>query len=193
MKELIELFEARRRALDVPYAVATVLRVEGSSYRRPGARMLISVNGRVAGSVSGGCLERAVIAEGQRALLDGAARLLYFDTTDQDDLAFGSNLGCQGKIWIGIEVLAAGEFWPLEKIVESVRRRRKPAAVITKIDGSGRSLRYESSAVFPDFFDDDAALRWDIAAVLQTRKTRFVGAEMVGSHLTEWMGPPVML
>lgn len=193
MKELIELFEARRRALDVPYAVATVLRVEGSSYRRPGARMLISVNGRVAGSVSGGCLERAVIAEGQRALLDGAARLLSFDTTDQDDFAMGSNLGCQGKIWIGIEVLSAGAFWPLEKIVETIRRRRKPAAVVTKIGGSEESVSYESSAIFVDSFDDNARLRWEVASVLKTRKTVFVGTETVGSHLIEWLGPPVAL
>jgi xanthine dehydrogenase accessory factor len=197
MKELIELFEARRRAMDVPYAVATVLRVEGSSYRRPGARMLISVNGRVAGSVSGGCLEKAVIGQGQQALFDGKARLLSFDTTDQDDLAYGSSLGCQGKIWIGVEVLAAGKVWSLEKIVETVRRRREPAAIITEIGGSAESVTCESNAVFEDTVPDDeslsASLRGDVAEVLGTRKTRFVGAETVGSHLIEWLGPPVAL
>jgi len=147
MKELIELFEARRRAMDVPYAVATVLRVEGSSYRRPGARMLVSVNGRIAGSVSGGCLEKAVIGEGQQALFDGKARLLSFDTTDQDDLAFGSSLGCEGKIWIGIEVLAAGTVWGLEKIVENVRHRREAAAIITKIGGNRDSVTFDSMAI----------------------------------------------
>jgi xanthine dehydrogenase accessory factor len=64
VKELFELIEAWRPARGLPHVVATVLRVEGSSYRRPGARMLMNVHGRVAGSVSGGCLEKAVVDRG---------------------------------------------------------------------------------------------------------------------------------
>ncbi|HSI84423.1 MAG TPA: XdhC family protein, partial [Candidatus Methylacidiphilales bacterium] len=131
MKEITELFKARQQAPGVPHAVATVLRVEGSSYRRPGARMLVNIHGRVAGSVSGGCLERSVIAQAQKAIADNRMQLIMFDTTDQDDLAFGSSLGCQGKIWIGIEVLKAGQEWGLDSLVRNVRERREPAALLT--------------------------------------------------------------
>src|SRR4051812_46732003 len=117
MKELLELVEARRHAPDENAAIATVLRVEGSSYRRPGARMLVNRHGRVAGSVSGGCLEQGVIDAAREALHDGQSRLLAFDTTEPGDVLFGSGLGCQGKIWIGIEVLQPREEWPLADMV----------------------------------------------------------------------------
>ncbi len=188
MKELIELVEARARAIQVPHVVATVLRVEGSSYRRPGARMLIDINGRVAGSVSGGCLEKAVVSQGRAALLDGRARLLSFDTTDQDDLAFGSSLGCFGKIWIGLEVMPAGQPWPLENIVREIRRRREPATLVTRIEGTAKDARFASKAVFAGL---DGPLREEIAEVLRTRKPLFVGDETMGSALVEWLGPPV--
>jgi xanthine dehydrogenase accessory factor len=196
MKELLELFESRRRAMHVPHAVATVLRVEGSSYRRPGARMLINAHGRVAGSISGGCLEKNVIAQGQRALLDGTARLLPFDTTDSEDLAFGSSLGCQGKIWIGIEVLSPRQPWLLEKIVDHVRQRRRAAALITTISESARKAFFETTALFAGSIEAstaDPALQEEAFAVLENRKSRFVGNEMNGGHVVEWLGPPISL
>ena len=161
--------------MQVPHAVATVLRVEGSSYRRPGARMLIDVHGRVAGSVSGGCLEKSVVAQGQAALSDGRARLLSFDTTDQDDLAFGTSLGCEGKIWIGLEVLPAGEPWPLEAVVRDVRRQRQPAALVTEIHGEKENVQFHSGAVFAGSGVESAlssGKRWrnEIAEVLRVRK-----------------------
>jgi xanthine dehydrogenase accessory factor len=197
VKELIELFEARKRAPEVPHAVATVLRVEGSSYRRPGARMLVDVHGRVGGSVSGGCLERNVISEAKAVLLDGRARLLAFDTTDQDDLAFGTSLGCLGKIWIGIEVLPANRPWPFEKLVGEIRQQRRPAALLTRIFDNEAGIRFESTALFasptansPDFSE---MLCGEIEDVFRQKKSRFVGKKMHGSTLIEWLEPPVAL
>jgi xanthine dehydrogenase accessory factor len=196
MKELLELINARRRAPGVPYAVATVLRVEGSSYRRPGARMLVNIHGRVAGSVSGGCLERNVVAQGQHALLDGEARIFSFDTTDLDDISFGTSLGCHGKIWIGLEVLAPRCDWPLEQVVDEVRRRRKPAALITHTFEAGRSVRFKTHANFGDGVDEKlppAGTSDDVTQVLRTRKSRFLDLGGSGSVLVEWLGPPLSL
>ncbi len=197
MKELFELVEARRRAPHVPYAVATVLRVEGSSYRRPGARMLINAHGRVAGSISGGCLEKRVITDGQLALLDGRPRLLSFDTTDQDDLALGASLGCQGKIWIGLEVLPAHSPWLLENLAKQVGRRRSPVVLVTEILGDPSSVHFNSMMVRAESNDEAPSLvtvgRDDIAEVIHRRKTRFVGDEIFGSALVEWVAPPLSL
>jgi xanthine dehydrogenase accessory factor len=198
MKELTELLEAWRKAPKVPHAVATVLRVEGSSYRRPGARMLVDVHGRVAGSVSGGCLERKVISEAQQALSDNRMRLMTFDTTDQDDLAFGSSLGCQGKIWIGIEVLKAGQGWRLESLVRKVRERRVPAALLTRIIHQGNDVHFDWDAVFADqSFEatDLASTTWHTEAqeVLRARKSCFVGDELRDAAFIEWLAPPVSL
>ena len=160
--------------------------------------MLIGVHGRVSGSVSGGCLEKRVISEAQKALLDGQARLLAFDTTDQDDLAFGSSLGCQGKIWIGIECLPAGKLWALETVAEEIRGRRRPAVLLTQILSQGERVVFETAAVYEDSLAGDArnfpdSWRAQIEAVFETRKTRFIGIEMAGSVLIELLVPPVAL
>ena len=189
MKELFELIEARRPARAVPHVVATVLRVEGSSYRRPGARMLMNIHGRVAGSVSGGCLEKAVVSEARRCLLDGRPRLLSYDTTDQDDLALGTSLGCQGKIWIGLEVLQPHALWALESIARQIRDRRKPAALITRLHEETDSVSFDTHVVF----EDEASSRDDaVLDVLESRKTRFVRGEG-SSALVEWVAPPLSL
>ena len=197
MKELTELFEAPwHQAAHVPHAVATVLRVEGSSYRRPGARMLVDVHGRVAGSVSGGCLEKSVISQAQATLLDGCARLLSFDTTDQDDLAFGSSLGCQGKIWIGIEFLAPGKEWPLEAVVRQVCEQREPAALLTHIFRQDAEIHFECTAfsgASPDTKDIPEVLRDKMDEVLCTHKNQFVGEDASDSTLIEWLAPPIAL
>jgi xanthine dehydrogenase accessory factor len=151
--------------------------------------MLVNMHGRIAGSVSGGCLEKKVIAESRAALMDGRARLLSFDTTDQDDLAFGTSLGCQGKIWIGLEVLPAGAPWTLDSIITDVRRQRQPVAVITSISGDADAPMFSTSAQGECSFEASD----DVLEVLRTRKTRFVGDETIGSKLIEWLGPPLSL
>jgi xanthine/CO dehydrogenase XdhC/CoxF family maturation factor len=197
MKELTQVFEARHKSLAVPHVVATVLRVEGSSYRRPGARMLVNVHGRVAGSVSGGCLEKSVISQARIALMDGQSRLISFDTTDQDDLAFGSSLGCNGKIWIGLEVLPAGDVWPLEKIVQGVLEKRQPVVLLTRIFQQGEKVYFETESVSsgsPLLAGSPLGKRdEEIENVFLARKTRFVGDAMDDAALIEYLAPPVSL
>jgi xanthine dehydrogenase accessory factor len=190
VKELFELIEARRLQQDTPHTVATVLRVEGSSYRRPGARMLMNIHGRVAGSISGGCLEKAVISEGRRALADGRPRLLAFDTTDQDDLALGASLGCQGKIWIGLEVLPANAAWPLEQVAGRIRQLRKCAALVTQPWGENESLRFESQLIFED---ESEAVDAAVQDVLLHHKTNFEPSGGGFGSLIEFLAPPLSL
>ncbi|MDB6092772.1 MAG: pucA [Verrucomicrobia bacterium] len=144
MKELLELAAARGCRPNEKVAVATVLRVDGSSYRRTGARMLVNADGRFAGSVSGGCLEQSVIVEAQAALHDGRARLLAFDTSNPNDLVFGTGLGCQGKIWIGIEVLPARQPWLLADLAARVRYTRQPAVWVTHLVEDDDGIRFLS-------------------------------------------------
>jgi len=86
-------------------ALATVVAVKGSAYRRPGARMLITEEGRTTGTISGGCLERDVILRAQRAIERNETRLVTYDSTGEDDIDFGVGLGCGGVIQILIEPL----------------------------------------------------------------------------------------
>ena len=110
MKELEEIAEAYR-VLNAPCALATVVRVEGSSYRRPGARMLVSGEGSiVAGCVSGGCLEADVVEHAHQVIASGEPRVLIYDTlTDLDadgELLLGLGTGCEGIIEILVERLS---------------------------------------------------------------------------------------
>ena len=79
-------------------ALATVVRVEGSSYRRAGARMLVLDDGTYLGGISGGCLEGDALRRAQKGILLGRSSVITYDTTQDDDYQIGVGLGCQGII-----------------------------------------------------------------------------------------------
>jgi xanthine dehydrogenase accessory factor len=84
-------------------ALATVVHVEGSSYRRPGARMLIAEDGIITGAISGGCLEGDAMRKALHVINEQAPALVTYDTMDDDDATIGIGLGCNGIIKILIE------------------------------------------------------------------------------------------
>lgn len=79
-------------------ALATVTAINGSAYRRPGARMLIDDAGGSIGGVSGGCLEADVREVALECLADGEARLRHYDTGEDEDVVWGLGLGCDGAV-----------------------------------------------------------------------------------------------
>ncbi len=79
-------------------ALATVARVEGSSYRRTGARMLVLDNGVYLGGISGGCLEGDALRRAQKAIAANEASVVTYDTTRDDHNQIGVGLGCNGII-----------------------------------------------------------------------------------------------
>ena len=90
-----------------PAAVATVVRVAGSAYRRPGARMLVAPGGtRLTGMISGGCLEGDVARKAWALTADGSAALLRYDSTADEDGTWGLGLGCNGIVEILVERLS---------------------------------------------------------------------------------------
>ncbi|APX90671.1 XdhC/CoxI family protein [Brevirhabdus pacifica] len=86
-------------------ALATVVETWGSAPRRVGAQLAVSGEGGIAGSVSGGCVEGAVVVEAQEAIADGAPRLLEFGVSD--DEAFAVGLACGGRIRVLLEPIVA--------------------------------------------------------------------------------------
>ncbi len=102
MKEILDDV-ARWRASGKAVAMARVVDVEGSGPRLPGAAMAVSDDGEVAGSVSGGCVEGAVVVEALDVLETGDRRLVTFGFSD--DEAFAVGLTCGGTIHLFIEPL----------------------------------------------------------------------------------------
>src|SRR5712692_6409637 len=107
MRELHAIAEAFRQARSngKAMALASVVSVQGSAYRRPGARMLITEEGQTTGTISGGCLESDVILRARRAIERNETSLVTYDSTSEDDIDFGVGLGCGGVIQILIEPL----------------------------------------------------------------------------------------
>lgn len=84
-------------------AVATVIRIEGSAYRRPGAKFLVEENGNTFGSVSGGCLEADVREVALATIRDGLARLRHYETGEEGSGVWGLGLGCNGSVDIFVQ------------------------------------------------------------------------------------------
>jgi xanthine dehydrogenase accessory factor len=94
----------RFRAEQIRYLVATVVEVTGSSYRRPGARMIIGEDGSVAGGISAGCLESALVRTAWWRMRNQDAVLVTYDSTsDDDELGWGSAFGCNGIVEVLLE------------------------------------------------------------------------------------------
>jgi len=109
MKEIQDIIlafdEAQKQSKQT--ALATVVHVQGSSYRRPGARMLVTEDGQLTGAISGGCLEGDALRKARQVMVRQKARLVMYDTTDEDDAKLGVGLGCNGIIYILIEPIRA--------------------------------------------------------------------------------------
>ncbi len=91
--------------------LATLTSAEGSSYRRPGARLLITNDGKRLGSISGGCLEEDVVARARTVMSTGRAEIVIYDTTTENDLVWGVGLGCHGVVKVLIEKLPSRPAW----------------------------------------------------------------------------------
>lgn len=137
-------------------ALATVVETWGSAPRQPGSQLAISDSGQIMGSVSGGCVEGAVVTEALEALADGVPRLLTFGVSDET--AFSVGLACGGTIKVLIEPVAP---W-LGLLEDLVVARAARKAV-----GYSISLENWSRALVPPGADPtvDAVLRSDKAVV----------------------------
>ena len=96
---LLPLFE-RERAAGNALAVGLLVHTAGSTYRKPGALMLIAANGDYAGLISGGCLEGDLREHAQSVIRPGEPQLVTYDMRGADDLIWGLGLGCEGAMRI---------------------------------------------------------------------------------------------
>ncbi len=126
----------RLRAEGQGVALATVVRIGGSTYRRPGARLLIDPNGATWGTISGGCLEGEVAERALEQMKSGVAEVHPF-TLGEDDIVLGFGTGCNGIVHVLIEPFAPGALVPpLDAIARTVATRRQ-GVLATVLTGSG--------------------------------------------------------
>ncbi|HEX2269932.1 MAG TPA: XdhC family protein [Pyrinomonadaceae bacterium] len=128
----------RRLAPGQRAALATIVSLEGSSYRRPGARMLITDSGETTGVLSAGCFEQDVCERARKVILTGEPVLVKYDTTTDDDIVWGLGLGCNGVVHVLIEPTTNKH--GLMQLLEECAESDSAAAIATVFRSSNKSL-----------------------------------------------------
>ena len=142
--------------------LATVVHVEGSSYRAAGARMLVDEFGFMTGSISGGCLEGDALRKALLALDQNKNKLVTYDTSDEDDAVIGAQLGCNGIIQVLFEPIdPQQETNPIE-LLKKAESYDQPVALISTFnldktkDQAGTTLLIDEKGVETGKIDDPA-------------------------------------
>jgi len=133
MREINNIIKTYEKAKlnNTKVALATVVNVEGSSYRQPGARMLVSEDGWITGAISGGCLEGDALKKALLCIADNQSKIVTYDTTDDDDAKFGVQLGCNGIIHVLFEPIAFDDKKNAIEILKKAVAKRENAILIT--------------------------------------------------------------
>ncbi len=121
-------------------ALATVVRIDGSAYRRAGAKLLVEEGGATRGGVSGGCLEADVREIALGVMRDGAPRLRHYETGSDDRTVWGLGLGCNGAVDIFVQPVTSAAALEMARRVRALLGGDAPFAVSTIVRGPSALL-----------------------------------------------------
>lgn len=119
--------------------MATLVDVEGSSYRRAGARLFVNDSGVRTGSISGGCLEADVVARAANVARNGTPELVLYDTSSENDLVWGVGLGCHGVVRVLLEKVGPRPDWAVT-LQENLNARRSTRLMVVWQEGTALPL-----------------------------------------------------
>jgi len=182
-------------------ALATIVAVEGSTYRREGARLLIPEHGKPVGTISGGCLEGDVREAAKEVMEAGTPRLMHFDLTADDEVVWGWGLGCNGVIDVFVEP-AEGAFQTAGAVRRALEQEQR-LALATVIDAGqargpspgSRMLIHPGGATEGSLGDEDIDERVKQAALqaLEEERSRTIEIEEGLRAFIEVLTPPLRL
>ena len=140
MSEIADVLEAIESlgAQGQRMALATIVAVRGSTYRRPGARLLVPEDGAPIGNISGGCLEGDVADMARVVMEEGTARLAGWDLTADDDEVWGLGLGCNGAIEVFIE--PAEQAAAVTRALRVALDEERPISLVTALESEAPEL-----------------------------------------------------
>lgn len=207
MRELDAIISAFDDCKDhgVHCILATVVHVEGSSYRKAGARMLVDEYGQMTGAISGGCLEGDALRKALHALHQNQNKLVTYDTSDENDSVIGAQLGCNGIIQVLFEPIDPDNTQHPIELLRQVALSKSRNAIVTLFDLNVRAEQQGTCMIFdgnlvvsqrqiPDSLFN--RLKRDAADVLKHQRPHF-GTYQIGENnayaFIEHHCPPVKL
>jgi len=208
MKEINDILHAFERARQQGQrtALASVVHVDGSSYRRPGARMLINDEGQLTGAISGGCLEGDALRKALSVIAQQYSRLVTYDTTHEDDIDVGVQLGCAGVIQVLFEPIDVQAKINPVVLLQKAAARRQNAVLVTLFSKEEKNAAQAGTCLL---LEEDNTLTGDIPvavlketviqdahAVMTAGISMFKNYTATGQTITafiEFLQPPVSL
>jgi xanthine dehydrogenase accessory factor len=158
-------------------ALATVVQVKGSSYRSPGARMLITDDGKWVGSISGGCLEGDALRKARQVMTDKKPLTVTYDTSEDSNQNLGIGLGCNGVIDVLIEPVNEGDHANPITLFETLVSSKESVALATIFSGPDftgeKFLINENKDVLMSFSNErlNDLLLPDLSQVFETKRS----------------------
>ncbi len=183
IERILELWASARRAGESA-VLATVVKTRGSSYRLPGARLLLTRDAQRAGSVSGGCLEDDLLKKAYWMTNNGPV-IRRYDTTPDGEIAAEYGLGCNGIIHVLLERVSPQSAGILD-LIDSVQTQRRPAVIAHRIDpaeAAGERLILDTDGNLNHNLSNPelvATLSANANAALAEGASRFVSAAVNG-------------
>ena len=208
MKEIREIINAYNKARknEKRLALATLVHLNGSSYRRPGARMIVDEEGQLTGAISGGCLEGDALRKAVFCIHTQIPKLVVYDTSDEEDATIGIQLGCSGIIQVLFEPIDENDpLNPIELLKKAIHKRQNTVLVtlyapqIKKGDTVGTSMLLEDSGEFHNnssFQFLPETLMQDIKETLTIKKSSFKSYNLndhTFNAFLSFISPPISL
>jgi xanthine dehydrogenase accessory factor len=201
MKELYDIIAAYDEAVlqNKKAALVTVVQVDGSSYRRPGARMLVTDDGMMTGAISGGCLEGDALQKALFSISTGENKLITYDSTDENDIQFGLHLGCNGVVYILFEPVKKEEEDNPVELLRRIAESGEDAVLVTFFSQHktqhGTRLLYLNSEMAGHYPGDQTVSFADQVKKIYTGKEAVFGDVIIGdipcTAFMEYINRPV--
>ncbi|MBS7254253.1 XdhC family protein [Flavobacterium branchiicola] len=203
MKEINEILKAYSQAKseEKKTALATVVKVEGSSYRQPGARMLVTEDGILTGAISGGCLEGDALRKALLAIHQKQNKIVTYNTSNEDDAEVGLQLGCNGVVHILFEYIDDQKPNNPIQLLKQLEAERKEAVIVTIFSLKRAAIQIGTALFFrkdsPVLHHNNDALNLisEVKEVLKNKSTivKKLQEENNNEALIEYIKPPISL
>jgi xanthine/CO dehydrogenase XdhC/CoxF family maturation factor len=205
LKEIINAYEFAKKK-EKRLALATLVHLNGSSYRRPGARMIVDETGQLTGAISGGCLEGDALRKAVYCIHQQQPKLVVYDTSDEEDATIGIQLGCSGIIQVLFEPIDETDpLNPIELLKKAIQKRQNTVLVtfysskVNKGNTVGTTMLLEDSGECHNnstFQFVPESLMQDIRETLTVKKSSFKSYQHNDNTFNAFLSfisPPVSL